>query len=176
MAAGSHDREVDELVQKLKAERPGNPRVTYLESRQLMTREEWRTAAKMLELLSQMPALQKDSLLARRVDWSLGACSDWVTKICVSTLLRAVQRDALDVDAKINLAETLVSLNRLSEAFEEYKEIRQLVRTSPDVDRRYAQLLLSTVYRQSPDNREWNKVIAAINGIVDLNRMILGCP
>ena len=95
--------------------------------------------------------------LVGRVDMMLANCyaelGNSIQRLTVAR--RAVQRDSNDVDARINLAEALVSRNRTTEAIKEYEAIVGL-RNSTSVYKRYATLLLSANYRQSTEDRNSN--------------------
>ena len=67
----------------------------------------------------------------------------------------------MDAEARIELAETLVSLNRLSEAIRQYEELRLLRTPTLNVCKRYTVLMMTATLREDAGERNWDAIAIA---------------
>lgn len=157
--------EAEQMIAQLKQDAPQAALVTYLQARQLMAQRQWAEAANLLE--NNREGIQQHSeMLLNRVDMLLGQCyaelGAYQDKY-LQAAQRAVERDPLDVDARINLARALTSVNRLSRAIDQYEAVLRMGTPSPQTYKQYAELLLRYTLRQRPDRRDWD----AVSNVVD---------
>ncbi len=162
-SAGSD--EFRNTLEQLRREQPDSPFVAYLEARDLMIQQDWLAARNKLEGIRKN--LQQYPDLENAVNPRLSQCYAQLGE--QDLRLEIAQEEALkkatDVTARVNLAETLVSVNRLSEALAEYQEIMRLRDPTLDIQKRYIFLAIAATLRADTDERRWDQIEAMINRV-----------
>lgn len=168
LSDASRRQQAVELIEQLREDTPGDhPLVGYLQARHLMIQQKWLAAAQTLE--NHRQALEdRSETVTSQVDRLLGECYKQLgyDDRYLEAAQRAVQRDSLDVQGHLNLAQAFRAAGRLPEAIEQYEIAFSLQGAPVSAYKQYASLLLTQTYRQSPDQRDWAPLQSAIDRIV----------
>ncbi len=165
VATSGPEEEIDNQLAAMQALRPDSPQIAYVETRRLVVKQQWLAASKALEELR--PKLQDSPELINRVDVMLGRCYSQLgdQDLRLDVLRRVVQEKPKDVSARMDIAETLLSLGRLQEALEQYGELVRLRTGSLNVVKRYTQLLITDTLSKSSDKRDWSAVETSVTAV-----------
>ncbi len=146
-------------------EQADSPLLKYLAGRQACFNKNWQQAKLLLE--EARSDLQSESSLLTKVNMLLGVCYQQLgdKDLRLDIAQQAVSQRPLDVQARVNLAEAYIALNRFTAALQQYDEIVQMQPPTVDIMKRYAYLVLSATIRENPDKRNWEPINRLIAGV-----------
>lgn len=150
--------DAEQTIEKLEAVSYPRAQVEFLRGRLLTAKEQWFLAARKLE--SVRPDVTDSPDLLKQVDFLLGLCYAQMGNPdqSVASYSRAMTQDPLWPQARLGRAMALLELGRLDEAVNEYRNVVQLGKATPQGVLEFARLLVLSTLSKPPQERNWLEV------------------
>ena len=119
---GDHEKAA-EVIQHLRDSKAPETTVKYLEARSLVRRKEWLNAIAELEAIR--PMLRETTAQLKQVEYMLCLCYREIGSFDdqIAAIRRAISLDPQWIPARLAFAESLISINKLPEALNEYEQV-----------------------------------------------------
>lgn len=166
--------DADKVLEKLRGMNVRPELLGYLEARELVSQGKWGRGATALQTLAPKLTSQPELKdLAKRALCLLGRCYERLenTDQRLSAYQKAVSieldTDNLWAEARLGVAASLVDLNRLGEALEQYRIVQA---KQPDVGLLVARVQIAQNLRLTAAERRWNEVERTLGALEKLSK------
>lgn len=151
---GKIDQANDAINQLANTEHPKSA-VNFLRARLAVSKGEWLAAVRQLEPLR--PALTQWPDLAKQVEFQLGTCYRQLgkTDLQLTAFRRAATIDPFWLPARLGVAQGLLALGRIDEAYQEFEYAVRLPGATTLVLLDLARLNILRNLQRNPDQRNW---------------------
>jgi len=150
--------EAEKTIKDLEGTSYPRAQVEFLRGRLLVGQQQWFLAARKLE--SVRPDVANSSDLVKQVDFLLGICYAQMGNLdqSLAAYSKAMTQDPLWPQARLGRAVAFLELGRLDEAVNEYRNIVQLGKASPQIVLEFTRLLVLSSLNKPPQQRNWQEV------------------
>ncbi len=150
--------DAEQTIERLEAVSYPRAQVEFLRGRLLTAKQQWFLAARKLE--SVRPDVANSPDLVKQVDFLLGVCYGQMGNLdqSVASYSKAMTQDPLWPQARLGRAMAFLELGRLDEAVNEYRNVVQLGKATPQAVLEFTRLLVLSTLSKPAQERDWREV------------------